>query len=138
MALHEPRHELIVRLKARVVFALRIQTVDLTDMPSRVFVACGAAFVQRDLDESPAEQDRGQWVFAFEDRCGRVEQLIAIAVDFAGARLDQSGRALMCRPLHQNGQRRMNIRVLGNDIERPLFGLEVIEVGQPVEESAQM
>ena len=62
----ESRHELFVRLKARIVLDLHIQAVDLADMAGRVLVARCAAFMQRDLDERPAEQNRGQWLFAFE------------------------------------------------------------------------
>ena len=64
MALHKSRHELIVRLEARIVFDLRFQAVDLADMPNRMLLASSSTFPQRDLDEGTAKQDRGQRVFA--------------------------------------------------------------------------
>jgi hypothetical protein len=53
-----------MRLEIRMVFDACVQAVNLADMPSRMFVAGGAAFLERDLDEGAAQQNRGQWVFA--------------------------------------------------------------------------
>jgi len=39
--------------------------------------------------------------FAFEGSSGGVKQLVAIAVDFPDAQVDQSGCALMGRPRNQ-------------------------------------
>ena len=55
MGLSQPLYELVVRLEILVVPNLRIQTIDLTDMPRGVLVACGAALPQRDLDERTPE-----------------------------------------------------------------------------------
>jgi hypothetical protein len=49
-----------VRLEIRIVFELCVQAVNLADLPSRMFVASGAAFLQRDLDEGAAQQNRGR------------------------------------------------------------------------------
>ena len=60
-------------LEACIVLDLRIQAVDLADMTSRMFIPRSAAFMQRDLDERPAKQNRGQWVFAFEGHGSGIE-----------------------------------------------------------------
>ena len=119
--------------KLRIVLDLRIQAVDLAHMTGRMLVARSAAFMQRDLDERPAKQNRGQWVFAFERYCSGIEQFIAIAVDVTDPQADQSGCPLKGRPPDQKSQRRMNIVVASDEIERPILGLDIIKVGQPLE-----
>jgi hypothetical protein len=82
MGFSQPLYELVVRLKILVVPNLRIQTIDLTDMPRGVLVACGTGLQQRDLDERAPEQNRGQWVFSFDYASRWIEQFVAVAVDF--------------------------------------------------------
>ena len=57
-----------MRLEPRVILALRIQAIGFTGMSCGMHVACGTAFLQRDLDERTAKQHRGQWMLAFEGR----------------------------------------------------------------------
>lgn len=59
MGVSQPLHELFVSLEILVVSNLRIQTIDLTDVPRGVLVACGTGLPQRDLDERAPEQNRG-------------------------------------------------------------------------------
>jgi hypothetical protein len=66
MAPLEACHELIVCFVIFVVFDLGIQAVDLADMPSGVLVTRGAGFLQRELYERSAQQDRSEWILAFE------------------------------------------------------------------------
>jgi len=65
MGLSQPLHKLVVRLEILEVPNLRIQTIDLTDMPRGVLVACGASLAQRDLDERAPEDNGGQRIFSF-------------------------------------------------------------------------
>ena len=58
MHFSQPRHELLVRLEILVVLNLRVEAINLSDMPRRMFVACGTTFTQRDIDEGAPEQDR--------------------------------------------------------------------------------
>ncbi len=129
MYFSQPFHELLVRLEILVVLNLRVEAINLTNMPRRMFVACGATFAQRDLDEGASEQNRGQWVFAFDGPRGWIKQLVTVAVDFRCPREDQSGGTLVGRPLHQKCERHVDIGVSGHMIERPLFRLEVFKVG---------
>ncbi len=109
MRLSQPLHELVVRFEILVVPNLRIQTINLTDMPRGVLVACGTALTQRDLDERASEQNCGQWVFSFNDPSRWIKQFVAVAVDFSIPREQQLSGTLVGRPFDQKGQRRMNI-----------------------------
>ena len=100
-------------------------------MPRGVLVACGAALPQRDLDKRAPEQNRGQWVFSFNNPSRWIKQFVAVAVDFFLPREHQLSCTLVGRPFHQKGQRRMNIGMSTHMIERPLFCLEVFEIRQP-------
>ena len=62
MHFSQPRHELLVRLEILVVLNLRVEAINLSDMPRRMFVACGTTFTQGDLDEGAPEQNHGQRV----------------------------------------------------------------------------
>ena len=66
----------------------------------------------------------------FDGPCGRIKQLVAVAVDFPCPREDQSGGSLVGRPAHQKCQCHVDIGVSGGMVERPLFCLEVFKVGQ--------
>ena len=129
MHFSQPLHELLVRLETRVVLNLRIQAINLTDMPGRVFVACGTTFTQCDIDEGAPEQNRGQWIFAFDGPRGWIKQLVTVAVDFLCPREDQSGGTLVGRPPHQKCQCHVDIGMSAYMVERPLFRLEVFKVG---------
>ena len=131
MHFSQPRHELLVRLEILVAPNLRIQTIDLTDMPRGVLVACGAALPQRDLDERAPEQNRSQWVFSFNNPSRWIKQFVAVAVDFFIPREHQLRGTLVGWPFYQEGQRGMNVGMSDDMIERPLFCLEVFEIGQP-------
>src|SRR5436190_21900628 len=107
-------------------------------MPRRMFVACGATLAQRDLDEGAPEQDRGQWVFAFNGPRGWIKQLVTVAVDFLCPREDQSGGTLVGGPPHQKCECHVDIGISGHMIERPLFRIEIFKVGQSAKVCPQM
>lgn len=69
-----------------------------------MLVARGTILTKRDIDEGAPEQDRGQWVFAFDGSHGWIKQLVAVAVDFLCPREDQLGGSLVGRPPHQKRQ----------------------------------
>jgi hypothetical protein len=73
MFLFQPPYELVVGLETFIVFDLRVQTINLMDMPRRVFVARGTSFTQREFNEGAPEQNRGQWVFAFDGPRGWIK-----------------------------------------------------------------
>src|ERR1700676_2028601 len=98
MGLSQPLYELVVRLEILVVPNLRIQTINFTDMPRGVLVACGAALPQRDLDERAPEQNRGQWVFSFNNASRWIKQFVAVAGDFFISREHQLSGTLMGGP----------------------------------------
>ena len=100
-------------------------------MPRGVLVACGTALPQRDLDERAPEQNRGQWVFSFNKTSRWIKQFVAVAVDFFISREHQLSGTLVGGPFDQKEQRCMNIGMSTYMIERPLFCLEVFEIGQP-------
>ena len=131
-------HEPLVRLEILVVLNLRVQVRNLSDMPRRMLVACGSTFTQRDIDKGPPEQDCGERVFSFNGPCRWIEQLITITVDLLYPRKDQLRGTFVGRPLHQKGQRRMNIGVSAHIVERPLFRLEVLKVRQASKVFPQM
>ena len=102
MHFSQPRHELLVRLEILVVLYLRVQAINLSDMPRRVLVACGTTFTQRDIDERAPEQNRSQRVFAFDGPRRWIKQFVAVAVDFLCPREDQSGGTFVGRPPTRN------------------------------------
>jgi hypothetical protein len=103
-----------------------------------VLVACGTGFKQRDIDEGAPEQNRSQWVFAFNGPRGWIKQFVAVAVDFLCPREDQSGGSLVGWPPNQKCQCHMDIGMSGHMVERPLFRLEVFKVRQSAKVFPQM
>jgi hypothetical protein len=62
-----------MRLEFRVVFNLRIETVDIVDTPDGIPIAHGEALLQSHLDPGPTQQDSRQRTFAFQARASRIE-----------------------------------------------------------------
>src|SRR2546422_8630636 len=79
-----------------------IQAVDLADMPCCMLVARGATLLQRDLNERPTEQHRGQWVFALKRSEEHTSEL-------------QSRLHLVCRLLLEKKKRSVSVHTFAMD-----------------------
>lgn len=126
-----------VRQMTAVVEDLSVRGGTVHQVPGGVAVAPRASPTQREVDHRAPQQRGGERVAGGEGIGQRSEDLIGVAVDLLAAGVDQVSRQRQVGGLQAIGQCFLDRCVGEDDPARGVLGLDVLEVGQQLEVTAQ-
>ena len=107
-------------------------------MTRGVAVACAFGVVQGVIDHGPAEDRRRQRALSFQRGRGGRQDFIEIAVPSSRVALHEHGGSVERGPTDQKMKSVQMVLGAHREVERALLGFDIIEIGQPLEISAQM
>ena len=125
----EPGTVGFVGLEVAEVLDLAREPLAFQQVPRGVAVAARSRGAEREVDQRPPDQGGGERMLRLQRLRGRDEDVIEIAVQLPRPRHRQIGRAVERRPVDKEPERLVETRRGMDEVQRPLFRLDVLEVG---------
>src|SRR6056297_800068 len=129
VVLLQPLDELGVRGEITVIRDCGIARVTFGQMARGVAIALGFAAGQCLQHHGAAHQRGGERMLRFERVCRRRESVIGIPIQLPGPRKYDPCRALVRWPIHEEADRRTQMRVVLGKVQGGRFGFDVVEIG---------
>lgn len=107
-------------------------------MPGGVLIACGAAFLQGEVDHGAQAERGGEEMFSRKGLGGGREQAVMIPVQLSGALEDKRLRLVEDWPEEEEGERLMDASEAGGVVEGLHLSLEILELREPLQSGPQM